>query len=432
VRDPLNFFEPYEALPPTHENQLTRGFLVVLKLVPIAHAVWFRLVSEARAGTAESLPPLERLPVASFQTQTGQVGSTATPDAGLDETSAYRAVSVLQANDLLPDETPAQKSERRAVFDGVVRYGDDLGLIIESKLDGRPDERQAREITIGETAWRVDPHRARLQWRDIIEAWRDLLLRDLVSGTERKVLEDFMWFVQRHFPQLQPFSELAACLGSHYLARLRCKAILDDLGTVPAELRPAGPPQDGTPTGASLLLADAHVVKLAGLESDGATQVRLRLFPGDTLEQAKILYSGSDRVCRLLSLREHGWEIWTNFHFGHTAKGFAWTNGSLGVDEYVSYWLGHIDAAGQIRRKGWKGYFDGLIELGIASESDREAFDRDFVATKRSSATPRPGLGVERQWSFEFAAELDRVQRFGSVVRDSINTVLDALGEPMI
>ena len=46
MRDPLNFFEPYESLPPTHENQLTRGFLVVLRLVPIAHAVWLRMVSD--------------------------------------------------------------------------------------------------------------------------------------------------------------------------------------------------------------------------------------------------------------------------------------------------------------------------------------------------------------------------------------------------
>jgi hypothetical protein len=159
MRDPHNFFEPYESLPPTHENQLTRAFLVVLRLVPIAHAGWLRMVSDARQG-AKSLPPLERLPTASFQTQTGGIGSTSAAETGLDETSVYRAVSVLQAGELTPDETPAGASQRRAVFDGVVRYGDDLVILVESKLDGRFDERQAREITIGETAWRVDRHRA--------------------------------------------------------------------------------------------------------------------------------------------------------------------------------------------------------------------------------------------------------------------------------
>ena len=70
--------------------------------------------------------------------------------------SVYRAVSVFQAGDLLPDAgVPAGPPERRAVFDGVVRYGEDLALVIEFKLAGNVDQRQAREITIGETAWRV-------------------------------------------------------------------------------------------------------------------------------------------------------------------------------------------------------------------------------------------------------------------------------------
>ena len=431
MRGPLNFFEPYESLPPTHENQLTRAFLVVLRVVPSAHAVWLRMVSDAREG-AKSLPRLEELPTASFQTQTGKIGSTAPAETGLDETSVCRAVSVLQAGELTPDDTPAGTSMRRAVFDGVVRYGDDLVLVIESKLDGRFSERQAREITIGETAWQVDPHRARLRWCDIIAAWRGLLLRELVSGGERKVLEDFMWLVQHHFPLLQPFSELGACRANPYLFRRRCKAILDELGPVPAELRTAGP-STATSTGASLLLEGARTVKLAGLDSgDADTTVSLNMFPGDTLEQAKALYADADRVDRLISLRDRGWIIAPNFHFGHMAKGFVWTTGDIGVEEYVRYWLEQIGTAGQVRRKDWRKYFDGLIKLHIASETDRENFDRSFRQTKRTSATPRPGLRVEFSWPFESAAEFDRAGRFGQVVHDSINTVLLALGEPSL
>ena len=160
--------------------------------------------------------------------------------------------------------------------------------------------------------------------------------------------------------------------------------------------------------------------------------MRLRLWPGDTLEQSKALYAGTDRVGHLLSLRDQGWTISHNFHFGHTAKGFVWTTGDIGVEEYVSYWLEEISAVGQVRREDWIGYFDRLIELRIASEGDRTDFHRDFTRTKRSSATPRPGLRVERSWPFESAAELDRAHRFGRVVRDSINTVLHALDEPTL
>jgi hypothetical protein len=129
--------------------------------------------------------------------------------------------------------------------------------------------------------------------------------------------------------------------------------------------------------------------------------VRLRLWPGDTLEQAKALYAGTDRLNKLLSLRDEGWTVVPNFHFGHMAKGFVWTTANIGVDEYVSHWLAQIGGAGQIRREEWRRYFDRLIELRIASEADRKAFDRDFTQTKRSSARPPPGLRVEHSWPFD-------------------------------
>jgi hypothetical protein len=82
----------------------------------------------------------------------------------------------------------------------------------------------------------------------------------------------------------------------------------------------------------------------------------------------------------LLSLRHEGWTISPNFHFGHMAKGFVWTFGDISVEEYVSYWLAQIGAAGQLRREDWFEYFDRLIELRIASEADRDDFDRVFHA----------------------------------------------------
>jgi hypothetical protein len=40
----LNFFVPYENAPSSHENQLTRALLVVLRYSPMAHQAWLRLV----------------------------------------------------------------------------------------------------------------------------------------------------------------------------------------------------------------------------------------------------------------------------------------------------------------------------------------------------------------------------------------------------
>jgi hypothetical protein len=421
MRDPLNFFEPFESLPAGHENQLTRAFLVVLRLVPLAHAVWLRMASDSRPSGADRLPSLDQLPPATFDTQTGTVGVTPVAEEGRDETSAYRAISVLQAGEPPPGDAPAKGSGRRAVFDGVVRYGDDLVIVIESKLDGRFDSRQANEIAIGETAWRVDPHVANLRWRDIIASWRDLLARNLVAGAERGVLEDFLWVVQRNFPRLQPFSELGVCRGDAYLGSLRAKAILEEVGGRPAESRPQG---------AFLPVEGGRSVKRAFLGSDDwESTIELMMWPGDTLEQAKDLYAEPLHLERLLELRSLGWSVRPNFHFGHMSTGFVWTSTEMAVDDYAAHWIAEIGSTRQVPREEWGGYFDELIRLRIASDANREEFDRAFTNTQRMSATPRPGIRVERTWPFGFAAGLDSKRRFVGEVRDSINTVLGALGE---
>jgi hypothetical protein len=61
MHDRLNFFEPWESLPPNHENQLTRALLVVLRCCPIAQQAWLSLI--------ESGLVLHELPPPAFDTQ---------------------------------------------------------------------------------------------------------------------------------------------------------------------------------------------------------------------------------------------------------------------------------------------------------------------------------------------------------------------------
>jgi len=44
--DRLNYFAPYESKLASHEDQLTRAFLVVLRYVPLAQAVFLELIRE--------------------------------------------------------------------------------------------------------------------------------------------------------------------------------------------------------------------------------------------------------------------------------------------------------------------------------------------------------------------------------------------------
>src|ERR1019366_4778 len=48
MHDTLNFFDPNKDIPAHHENQLTRAFLVVLRICPVAHQVWLSLADPSR------------------------------------------------------------------------------------------------------------------------------------------------------------------------------------------------------------------------------------------------------------------------------------------------------------------------------------------------------------------------------------------------
>jgi hypothetical protein len=59
----MNVYEPFERKDPTHEDNLTRAFLIVLKSVPAAHAAFLQLADEGhRLNNGDGIPPCMRSP----------------------------------------------------------------------------------------------------------------------------------------------------------------------------------------------------------------------------------------------------------------------------------------------------------------------------------------------------------------------------------
>lgn len=178
---------------------------------------------------------------------------------------------------------------------------------------------------------------------------------------------------------------------------------------------------------ARLELEDALTLKYAYLDIDLPGELPLRLYPGDTLEQARLLYSDPDRCARLLALRERGWEVEPNFHFGFMNQGLTWTRSKLTADEYVDYWIGRIEATTAIPRTEWDMVLQRLIEDGVFDPDQIPEFHVDFADTARASASPRPSLALTHRWP---AIDSDR-PGFTQEVRASLWEVLTALSEPL-
>ncbi len=410
---PLNFFEPYERLAPGHENQLTRALLVVLRYCPIAHQAWLSLIDPGSQ--------LHKLPQPTFSTQCALILSKPTDES-------IRGISVLCTADAPEVVTGVMESERVQVLDGIVRYDNDLVIVMESKLDGPVHDLQARYINLHEQPVHFDDNVCSISWRDILSAFEDLAdeKRALTGGAERIILLDFLEFVDRNFPRLGPFNTLHSCAGEPSRIRRRLDTIIKDaIGgeairvnsiTLPGRRR-------------------HHAVISAHIEYvPEKREVQLAMYPADTLEQARIFYKRPKAPERVLALESKGWGVSPNFHFGFMAKGLSWTRATVSSAEYMRHWQKHIGETRQVDRTDWATFWDQLVSLGFAQETDRELFDRDFTNTDRKSASPRPGIRCSFVWPFEEAERLDtqKIRQFSAAIKQRVNELLVAVDEPTV
>ena len=205
--DRLNFFEPWES-PARHENQLTRALLVVLRYCPIAHQAWLSLIDAAARSPVDPEFPklrLHSLDLPIFDTQRAHIlrdelqRDTGESQRGMNE--RMRGISVLCAADASSRVSGAiVESDRGQVLDGIIRYGDELVIVLKSEPTSLPDDSQARNINlygqpINQTAVRP------IFWRDVLDNFIDLAdqKRSLVSGAEREILNDFLALVAENF-----------------------------------------------------------------------------------------------------------------------------------------------------------------------------------------------------------------------------------------
>jgi hypothetical protein len=407
IHDALNFFDPSKEIPAHHENQLTRAFLVVLRLSPSAHQVWLSLAAPGRK--------LYTLPQPwSFDTQRWQM-----LDPTLEVVEPIEGISVLQSADRQDIEGTIETCDRGQALDGIVRYGDELLIVIETKLDGPVATRQAQTLNLHDAQVRFDGAVQSVSWRDLLAAWSGLVQSEMVAGTERMVISDFLDFAECYFPRLGPFTTLTQCRDNQFRIDRRLKAILDEIG-------------GGLTTRNYLECPDRSTLDRVYLEIDeGMQEIRLVVYPADTLTQARAFYSCPEVVSALMALRDggSGWGIEPNFHFGFMAKGLVWTTSDAPLEDYIAFWSEKIAIAESIDRGKWERFWMELVQRRFARADEKKKFDQHFTSTGRNSATPRPGLRCSYSWQMSEAKRLDDHECFVDAVADKLNIVLRALGE---
>jgi hypothetical protein len=196
----------------------------------------------------------------------------------------------------------------------VLRFCDELAVVIESKVVGRAPTDQARLLRLGGVEVQESNVVPLDSWHELLEDWWALLERGLLGPAEQVLMEDLIALAEEHFPGLLPFRTLGLAGGNNLRRQRRLMAVLQEATGI-ADVKPERPPWIAT-----VMLDKAIRTKSTKQISlqDQAAGLALYTFPAELKPQAEAIYR-TGRAQRLLDfLAEHP-EVWQAVPNAHVA-----------------------------------------------------------------------------------------------------------------
>lgn len=420
--DKLNYFEPYSA-DPDHEDQLTRAYLVVLRLVPMALADFLELVREdqRRKDYNPMLPPLS---------ETGGGIQAQTQTSSLPEDRSH-GFSLLMTNKHFEPSKPVGVRGGGARYDGVLTFQDHV-LTLENKphvkdvWEGQlsPDWSEQEDVPL--TFQKQKP--LVVEWKQVVGRLASLRENGHLPPASAGLVSDFLEYVEEYFDYLNPYHSFRVCGRSVYRLGERCRQLLEEIGQE-EQVEHNAPDYtlelEGKPARA-LYLGPR-------LEGEKGDSIRVAVHPADLTKQARAFYDVVDRdgVMRLA----HGetWEVGTNLHLSYRGNHLVYSSKKLDPGAYIDYWQDHRDLIGQASGDDttMKAPVDRLLEDGLLTEEDVEQFRKEFLETNRNHVNINPGINFQHRWPLEEARQLDDRGQFTVEFRETVNPVLGLWGQSL-
>lgn len=421
LMDQAGIFSPFRKRSEGHEDRLSWGLMVLLKYVPPLQRYFRDLV-------LRHIPP-DRWPAG----DDWEPAAVATQVTHLGNDGSF-VVSVLLSDESLVMPVTVGLSERRARYDGAVWYRD-LTLHIENKphrSDVRAEQLSPSARSFGDPAdIEVYKEVVALEWAEVLEGIRAYATSPLASYAERTLAEDFLAFVEDVHPALNPYRTFKRCGTVQAALDKRIRRLLEMIGRAlgyDVGTRPGGYPYLHLPTKAVRELHIKAHPSQASEQSPGLLEESI--YPADTVGQAREFFQRVDRDA-FLALESHGWEIQPNLHFSHVQKHIVWAQSSLGVAEYLDYFLANSDQIGRknLNQVDLRDLAADWLRLGLISESDEAALLREFGGTQRSYLNVVPGLGLVRKWPMRTIIEMEAEQRLERELVEALRVPLATWGE---
>lgn len=438
----LNVFDPYRELGRTHEDQLTRAAMIVLRLVPMARETLLRAIGE---------PGQSELPDCAVDMQATHIVDASEESAAGGEVKRGRLVSVF----LTPDTEPAEgdgevrDTSRGQRFDGVLRFDPELVVLLESKVCTRWARRNGHrvgELNLGSARF-AQRRTCVLRWHDLLESWWRLVELGLLSPAERALVQDLLTYAHQDFGHLLPFGSLRRVGADPVRRKWRLRSLLREAtGLQPERIGLAHVRLD-TALGAISM-------QRAALDF-GDDALILHFWPGELKRQAEHLYGGglAERLLELdgggagtasaperdarAAATAPGWHVQPQPQLGFRnapARTRVYLSARVDAATYIRRWQGEdfkqvgAHAPDSVMSELWP----WLLRRRYAAARDKARLEPFMRTLGRRAAHLRPSLHVCRVWPFEEAVALDDEGLLAGEIHDAINRVLDLLEEPLI
>ncbi|HSZ69202.1 MAG TPA: hypothetical protein VK756_02460 [Solirubrobacteraceae bacterium] len=422
----LNVFEPYRELGRTHEDQLTRAAMIVLRLVPLARETLLRAIGERSQS---------ELPDCAVDMQATYIVDASEESAAGGEVQRERLVSVFLTPDTEPQE-PAREvtdTSRGQRFDGVLRFDPELVVLVESKVCTRWARRNGHrvaELNLGSARF-AQRRTCVLRWHDLLESWWRLVELGLLSPAERALVQDLLTYAHHDFAHLLPFGSLRRVGADPVRRKWRLRSLLREAtGLQPERIGLAHVRLDTALGTASL--------QRAALDLDSHELV-LHMWPGELKRQAEYLY-GDAYAARLAELpleTDAAWRVQPQPQLGFRnapARTRVYLSCRLDAVTYAARWQGEDWAQvgahqpDTILPELWP----WLLKRRYASKRDLPRVEAFLRTLGRRHAHLRPSMHIARVWPFAQATALDDDGLLATQIRDAINHILTILQEPRL
>ena len=409
----VNLLNPFSSLPPHHENRLTWAFLVALKYDP-------NLQSFLRELVESRLPPGAREYCNSWES-----ARVSTQTKGIESTTGW-LVSVLLTDEAVEHMEVGWSDRGAAVYDGVVEYPNGLTLIIENKPSHGDVWQKQLSLSPSSYSGDIDDvtlHTSAicLEWPEILEGMLKYVESDMANFSGREISRDLLKYVEESHPGLTPYRTFELCGGRPQALRRRAIQLLNNLAEeVDLESR------DNEYLFRPGKIAERIFVQI---KSNAEPALNVRLYPADTVSQARRFYDMADRR-EFLSLDKYKWAVRPHLHFSFARSHLIWAGTEWEPDRFFDYFSADNPHYGQMNRRDLVPLANEWEKEGLIHREDRRKIEYQF--TKKKTLNVIPGFSVSREWSLDEAINLENSKKLEAEIIKAVGISLNSWGETLV